>query len=199
MKNFLKIIMVNLLLIGVLSVATGCSQQVEFTDSPAFMSEYELNSSVTAADSTATSFAKEIDNIDLGSVTGFLLLSFEEYEGMGEFNDLTDGGGASSDEVVSKTLKMVQDFFVLRKGVIKAFLSEGKCIAVAYTKDTSDADKLEFGKIFTDLASEEDAKTVTEITTKTCAWDGNTAGVGGSGMGESEGLIIGTCPKLTLS
>ncbi|MCM1333578.1 MAG: hypothetical protein NC084_08865 [Bacteroides sp.] len=191
MKKYFKLITANLLVIGML-LAAGCSRT-------AFMSPYELSSSVTAADATASSISIEIDDLDLGSVTGFLSLSFEEYKGTGEFNDLTGGGGDLSDEVVSKALKMVQELFVLRKGVIKAFLSEGKCIAVAYTKDTSDADKLEFGKIFTDLASEEDAKTVTEITTKTCVWDGNTAGVGGSGMGESEGLIIGTCPKLTLS
>lgn len=199
MNDLLKKAAVCLCALGIFPYLTGCSDEIST------MSAYEMSTAVTSADSTAASLSKEIQNFlesQNENFNGAAFFTFSIEDGYGswdcEINDLTDSGDfiGYSEALTRNLMNLFPD---IERGVVKTFVSGKECIAVAYTSGTSEADKLEFGKIFTDLENEESAGTVTEITTKTCAWNGETAGIGGSGMGKSEGLVIGTSPKLTLS
>ncbi len=90
----------------------------------------------------------------------------------------------------------------IQTGYIEAFVSGGHCVAVAYTGDTKQVGSTFGTSAIKDIYEEIDGSNIANITaigTKTNQWDGNTAGVAGTGNNDWAGLIVGTSPKLSMA
>lgn len=185
---------------------------------------YVTNSRVTSADSTAASIAKEIDNffteadtngygmkranavvtinIDI-SGGSWTATPTNQISGTTPFN--TGGGitawaggngfatgtaksSASGDGIDLLAITLANLFPDIQNAAVSAQVVGGHCIALAYSADTQSAAAIPVDTIY-EAASADFAV----VTDKTAAWDGNTAGI------DSNGLIVGTSPKLSMS
>lgn len=176
------------------------------------MLNYVTSSRVTSVDSTAASIKNNIDtfltNADTAgygmlkgtgntsvisisitggtwNVSGITTGSFKN--GAGKSWAATGSGAAAGSKVgVGNAtnllaIELADLFPEIEDGFIGAALQGGKCVAVYYTADSTSAD----GQLSAMLTS-------TGWTSDTCTWDSSTAGV------SSNGLIVGTAPKLAL-
>ena len=177
---------------------------------------YVTSSRVTSADSTAANIQKNIDafltnadtagygmkransNVEVMEIvvttTGWTVKA----GGYDDFNDIdgsmewADGSAMTPHAAMSTAngnpcnvlaLELANLFPDLKKAYIKASLVAGHCAALYYTADT-DEEVTDISGNFSDDGG---------WTDPAVAWDGSTAGV------SSNGLIVGTSPKLALA